>query len=522
MQRRHCLPSFVDSPSQFRRIPRLSRRQETVRHPLKRLFGPPTAEFGRKPLGGKLLEQLLTARALILPDDIGHQKAAGKDADTQPHTGRDIQTVRFHHCYAMRIGRIGLSVSDFGRFGPRRPMSSVMSAPSVSTPEARVLLVDDEPDLLAALVRNLRRFPFRVSTAVGGAKALDMLAAEGPFAVIVSDLHMPLMDGVTLLGKVRATAPDTVRILFTGQPDLEHAISAVNRGAIYRFLTKPCPPLLMATTIESAVEHHRLVTAERVLLEQTLRGSIQALTEILAVTSPMAFGRGERIRRVAVDLAALLKVEKPWQVEVAAMLSQVGCVILPPATIEHIYKGEPITEEEDQLIARTPGVVNQILASIPRLEGVREILRYQQKRFDGGGPPTDEFISGARIPIGARILRVVLDFDVLDRQKLDPGLTFDLLRGRKGSYDPEIVETLAGLQSAAHRYEVRELSLGMIRPGMTFAQDVFTDQGLLLVASGQEATPRLLERLVSFSKRRLATETLRVIVPEDYLVAPRT
>src|SRR5690242_13315710 len=103
----------------------------------------------------------------------------------------------------------------------------------------RVLFVDDEPDLLAAIVRNLRSEHFDVATAPGGAAALDMLRNQGPFAVLVSDLRMPEMDGVTLLQNARKLFPDTVRVLFTGQPDMERAIAAVNEGEIFRFMTKP-------------------------------------------------------------------------------------------------------------------------------------------------------------------------------------------------------------------------------------------------------------------------------------------
>ena len=154
------------------------------------------------------------------------------------------------------------------------------------TVKPRVLFVDDEPDLLAALARILRSEYFQVSTAASGAAALEMLQRSGPYAVIVSDLRMPEMDGVSLLQAARKLAPDTVRVLFTGQPDLERAIAAVNEGEIFRFVTKPSSRVALALMLRGAGEQYQLITAERVLLEHTLRGSIKALTDILGPANP--------------------------------------------------------------------------------------------------------------------------------------------------------------------------------------------------------------------------------------------
>src|ERR1022692_2492595 len=167
----------------------------------------------------------------------------------------------------------------------------------------RILLVDDEPDLLAGLVRSLRSDLFELAGATSGAEALDLLRNRGPYAVIVSDLKMPVMDGAELLGQARKVSPDTVRVLFTGAPDLERAIAAVNEGAIFRFLTKPCSRVMMALTLKSCVEQHELITGQRILLEQTLHGAIKALTDVLGLTNPLAFGRATRLRRVVRTVA---------------------------------------------------------------------------------------------------------------------------------------------------------------------------------------------------------------------------
>ena len=149
-----------------------------------------------------------------------------------------------------------------------------------------VLCVDDEPQILAGLSVSLRR-RYEVLPAASGAEALAVLASRPDVAVVVSDMRMPVMDGAAFLAKAKDVAPDAVRMLLTGYTDIDAAMNAVNQGQIFRFLTKPCPTMTLLSSVYHAVEHHKLVTAQRVLLEQTLRGVIKTLTGVLAVTSPV-------------------------------------------------------------------------------------------------------------------------------------------------------------------------------------------------------------------------------------------
>src|SRR6202020_1045628 len=120
--------------------------------------------------------------------------------------------------------------------------------------------------------------------------------------------------------------PETTRILLTGETGRDAAVAAVNEGQIFRFLTKPCATDHLRAAIDAGVVHHRLLTAERVLLQETLIGCITALIDILAITNPVAFGRATRVKRLAVDLAAAMGTTGFWQLEAAAMLSQIGYI----------------------------------------------------------------------------------------------------------------------------------------------------------------------------------------------------
>ncbi|MEO0605633.1 MAG: response regulator, partial [Myxococcota bacterium] len=154
-----------------------------------------------------------------------------------------------------------------------------------------VLCVDDEPHVLEGLVANLRR-RFAVKTATSGASGLQAIEdSEEDFACVVSDMRMPGMDGASFLAEVRQRAPDTTRLLLTGHANLESAVAAVNDGGIFRFLTKPCPPEQLLVAVGDACRQFQLRRAERELLEETLKGTVSVLSEVISLASPEAYGR---------------------------------------------------------------------------------------------------------------------------------------------------------------------------------------------------------------------------------------
>jgi response regulator RpfG family c-di-GMP phosphodiesterase len=376
---------------------------------------------------------------------------------------------------------------------------------------ARILLVDDELNLLEALVRGLHR-QFSIVTAPGGPAGLEVLRREPTFTVIVSDLRMPGMDGISFLRHARRAAPEAIRVLFTGNADLADAVEAVNEGAIFRFITKPCPLPGFKNALEAAVEQHRLVTAEKVLLEQTLQGSIKALTDVLALVNPTAFGRALRARRHVGELASLCGIAERWPAEVASMLSQLGCVTLPPEVVDKMYMGQALTEGQQAMVERLPQVTEQLLANIPRIEPVRRILLYQNKRYDGEGHPADA-VKGENLPWGARALKIIFDFDVLESQGIAAKEAFDLLNSRPGWYDPTILKAMTQVSgSEAPGVKMKELPLREVRAGMEFAEDVKTTRGLLLIARGQKVTPGLIERIMNFPPSLAIKQPVRVIV----------
>jgi response regulator RpfG family c-di-GMP phosphodiesterase len=366
------------------------------------------------------------------------------------------------------------------------PMSAETNQARPGKP--RMLCVDDEPNVLEALRDTLRR-SFDVQVTTSPADAVEQLKREpSGYAIVLSDMRMPVMDGATFLGEARRFAPDATRMLLTGYADIEAATRAVNSAHLFRFLTKPCEPDELLRACTAALTQHRLVTSERVLLEQTLRGSVKALTDVLALASPAAFGRAVRVRSAVTRLAKEIGMQEPWEVEVAAMLAPIGAVTLPTVTAEKLYAGAPLNAHETGMVDRVPEITRRILDHIPRLEGVMRILDNYGRPFSDGTP---ERI----IPLGARILRIARDYDALEAQAIEPALALNTMRSRDGVYDAHLMETFSKITVSGASVRVREITVADLRAGMTLADDVRSTTGHLLIARGHDSTEGLVERL---------------------------
>ena len=381
-------------------------------------------------------------------------------------------------------------------------------SPRTVTEAPPILLVDDEVAILDGLRRQLRK-KFTVHTATGGAEALQLLRSE-PVMVVVSDMRMPQMDGATFLAEVRSRYPDVVRILLTGQADTQSAITAVNQGQIYRFLTKPCPPDVLLGEIGSAVEINRLVTAEKELLGTTLRRTVEALTSTLSLAQPAAFARAVRVTRTVTELAEQLQIDEPWEVEITAMLAHLGAVTLPPKLLEKLDGGRPLDEDERAMERRVPAVSRDLVAAIPRLESVAEAIGWQRARYDGVGSALG-VPSGQDLPVAARILRVAADFDAGTSQRPSVRDTIRALQADAGAYDPAVLDALARSHAVTEsEMPPRNLRLEDLAPGMVVFDDVLTADDVLLIGRGTVVTEPLIQRLENYARQGRVSDCIRV------------
>ena len=376
----------------------------------------------------------------------------------------------------------------------------------------KVLLVDDDLNVLQAYTRTLRS-NFKVTTTDNGADGLQILKEEGPFAVVVTDYRMPKMDGIQFLAHAKGLTPDTIRIMLSGQADLEVSIQAVNEGNIFRFLNKPCPTEQLIKVLSTAIEQYRLVMSERELLEKTLKGSVKLLFDISNAVNPRIFSRASRLRTMANAIAARLKIENSWEVELAAMLSQIGCTTIPPEILKKKDEDELLSDEETQIFLTHAQTGRNLLSNIPRLEGISEGVFYQFKQFGGQGFPYNN-IKGKDIPIIGRILKIVLDFDTLTSKGKSAPRAVEEMLNNTGYYDPDIFAALdAEVLSVANGFVVNAVTIADLVNGMLLADDIKDYSGALLISKGQEITEILKLRLLVFSRLGRVVEPIRILKP---------
>ena len=307
--------------------------------------------------------------------------------------------------------------------------------------KARVLLLDDEPQVLESLRDALRR-RFDVVVKTNGFQALKVLT-EQPCEVVLSDMRMPLLNGARFLTLAREHAPDTVRLMLTGQSSLDDAVAAVNEGEVFRFLIKPCPVATLIDALDASVARHRALRAERRFAGHTAEQSVRALTEMATAVDPTGPSRFERIRRQALELATAAGGGfEPGVLGTACELLQLGAVALSSEARSQLGRGSRLGRDHAAELERLPELAERYVALLPHLEPVAALLTAAAQPLVMPRPGV------AGTPSGARVLRIVLDFELLEAQGVPVQTALGALRARAGRYDQQLLETFAALQGA--------------------------------------------------------------------------
>jgi response regulator RpfG family c-di-GMP phosphodiesterase len=374
-----------------------------------------------------------------------------------------------------------------------------------------ILIVDDDPEILNSFRRSFIK-KFLVDTANGAEEGL-MLLKQKPFLVVVSDFKMPRIDGIQFLTMAKEVSPDTTRIMLTGYAEVNTAIEAVNEGNIYRFLTKPCPPETLAKSIQAGIEYYQLRTAERVLLEQTLNGSISMLVEILGLINPTAFSRSNRIKKLVSEVVKELNISPSWYYELAAALSQIGFVSLPQQLLEKIYLRKELSNEETLMLNNHPHIGRRLIEKIPRLETIALMIDNQNKQFFDYPSPSDEILPKDPVVLGAQILKVVIDYDNLVSAGYSDRDILLTLKARKGYYNNRILTIVLESTKEVISWQRKKINLIGLCPGMVVDEDIFTVDSLLLLRRGQEVTDTVLDRLRNINTHSRLIEPFYVLAP---------
>jgi response regulator RpfG family c-di-GMP phosphodiesterase len=412
-----------------------------------------------------------------------------------------------------------------------------------------VLLVDDEINVLNALRRVLRPCSYEVLTAENGDTAIAQFESR-PIDLIVSDMRMPGMSGAQLLAQVHERWPTTMRILLTGYADIESAISAINNGGIFRYISKPWNELDLIATLQQALEisglQHEKNRLEKLThaqneelrelnasLEEKVKKrteelqianqeislameklkknffvTVQVLSNLLEMRAPSLAGHGRRVADVAKRIATKmhLPADLVHDILLAGLLHDIGKIG---------YSDEMLLKPVSKMTADEVGLAHKhplngagALMSLPDMRGVAEIIRGHHERWDGQGYPSN--LSGLNIPIGARILALANDYDAVQlgtlsakRMNITEAKAY-VIEGRKFRYDPTVVDAFSELIGrtpvVVKSAEELRLRAAQLKVGMVLARDLFSPDGILLLSTEYVLDEMLVKQLNEFEQ----------------------
>ncbi|MCG6659318.1 response regulator [Halomonas campisalis] len=432
-------------------------------------------------------------------------------------------------------------------------------------PTATLLLVDDEPHVLSALKRALRREHYRLLTAADGEQALALLDTES-VDLVVSDSLMPGMDGAELLGHIQRRWPDCLRMLLTGRADLKATVRAINEGHIYHFIAKPWDDDELRLTIRQALAHQQ-AKREQQRLEALTQAQNRELVELNANLEARVAARTQELQQVADMLDAAYGDLKHSYVTATQVFSSLLNQRLPRHLQTNAQVGDLIKafaethglEEELQrelmmaaalynlgkltwddhllstpaqrLFAREqtayrhyPETGEGLLMTLEPLQGAARLIRHHRERWNGSGYP--DHLQGEAIPYGARLLALAVDFIELQRGMILPRKVprqdaLDLLRKFSGRvYDPALCKSFVALcieqapDLGLAGKKVLSLPPRKLEPDMTLAQDLHSPSGMLLLNQGKALTRQLIDKLIRLEELEDTQLSLLVHPPE--------
>lgn len=408
----------------------------------------------------------------------------------------------------------------------------------------KILCVDDEPNVLSACKRLLRRAGFDVTTTTEPMDVGRLVQTEA-FAVVVSDQRMPGLEGTDLLEDVRRLSPDTVRILLTGYADVTASIDAINRGAVFRYVTKPWNDDELVGIIQQAADNYRLTVEHRELtqltqaqneelrelnssleqrveertqevrslaqrLDETLSGTTEVLGQLAERHSPTLGNHSRRVAKLALQLGEQLELSSTemFQLRHGAALHDIGKLGVSPDILAQ--PRSQLTDIQRELLDQHVGHGESLVSVIPNMEAASRFVRHHHEHYDGNGFPDQ--LCREDIPLGARIVAVADAFDNLLNSRdsygeTSPRAALELIRHRSGSwFDPRVVAALEScVQAKAADGESTQESELEIHPddmveGMVLARDLTSCRGLLLLNSDtvlNEESIALIQRFVA-------------------------
>ena len=358
-------------------------------------------------------------------------------------------------------------------------------------PKEKILVVDDAINLLNSFKRQFRK-QYDVHTAENGEEGLAVIKSDGPFSVIISDMEMPVMNGAEFLAKAKVLAPNTVRMLLTGQTNIKSAISAVNHGQIFRFMEKPCSPESVQAALDDAIEQYHLQTVEKNLMDQTVKGVIGLLAELLSQLKPQVFSYGLRSKEYIRYLISHYALSSGWEFEIAAMMSELGAVSLDNSTLKKVYFGGVLDISEQEEVGKVANLSAGLIERIPRLENVAQMIQRQNEFFEFP-KGTQKLNHEQRLKLGGHMIKCVREFD----RRIQAGeKQSDVIAAMLETpllYNHDLIKVLGACsvqqkQTDLNAESPNQIYINNLQPGMVLECDIRLKDYTLIHPQGFEVT----------------------------------
>ncbi len=301
-----------------------------------------------------------------------------------------------------------------------------------------VIFVDDEEYVRNSIIRLFSDIDMRVLSASNAAEALAHFQRE-EIAVIVSDNQMPGMKGIDLLTRIKEISPDTLKILMTGYADLTTAVDAINRGEVFRFITKPWDDDALIQTVQEAIKRYQIVQS----LKKEDESTILSLAQTIELKDPYTRGHCESVARYALMIADALRLSDEIKKEIryGSWLHDCGKIGVPENILN---KNGPLDENEFEIIRNHPRWGADVAVQARMSENIVKIILHHHERYDGSGYPSG--LHGHAIPYAARIVTVADVYDAMTsdrpyRKRVGMEKTVQIMRMMEGNvFDPEILD----------------------------------------------------------------------------------
>jgi response regulator RpfG family c-di-GMP phosphodiesterase len=381
----------------------------------------------------------------------------------------------------------------------------------MSDPETRpmILVADDEEVNLMLMEELLVTNGYDVIKAKNGWQAFDTAVATRPDLILL-DILMPEMDGYDTCVKLKdhPQTQDIPVIFVTGKLDEINEKLGFEYGAV-DYIRKPISTSVVLARVKTHLAIREAQKQLQEMLSKTLLGTVSILNDILTFIDPTFQGMQSRLKRYVRDISNYLDLPDRWRLELAAMLSHIGCVVIPKETLEKINSGEVVSEDEQRMYDMHPSIAQNLIAKIPRMRSVAQIIGRQRSAFDQS-KYTPEPIQWDPIDLGGQVLRTVIDYDCLLTRGLSTEQALSEMRAKQKAYAPVLLEALEATVKIDHDKDVRQLKFKDLQEGDILIEDVYTDSGALIIRKGRELTSNTLAMLQPFANIGSIKEPIKV------------